>query len=197
MTRIAFAVAFCCSILAWPLSASADDGLRATAEIKGCTDAAVTGTATLQERVSAEGIKEVTVKMQVKGLKDGKHAVHVHEAGKCQPCADAGGHHDPGPSGQSRPDTAAETVPATDINHPFHMGDLINLDVKNGVGKLEHTTSRITLSPGRLSVFDADGSAIIVHTQADTYCDEETELKKGCAGGAREACGVLRQAGKP
>jgi Cu/Zn superoxide dismutase len=50
----------------------------------------------------------------------------------------------------------------------------------------------VTLSPGRLSVFDADGSAIIVHTQADTYCDEETELKKGCAGGPREACGILR-----
>jgi Cu/Zn superoxide dismutase len=45
-------------------------------------------------------------------------------------------------------------------------------------------------------VFDADGSSIIVHTQADTYCDEETDLKKGCAGGAREACAVLKPAGR-
>ena len=85
-----------------------------------------------------------------------------------------------------------DTVPATDINHPFHMGDLINLDVRNGVGVLRHTTNRVTLAPGRLSIFDADGSAIVVHTQSDTYCDEETDLKKGCAGGAREACGIIR-----
>jgi Cu/Zn superoxide dismutase len=74
------------------------------------------------------------------------------------------------------------------------MGDLVNLDVKGGVGTLKHTTNRVTLSPGRLSIFDKDGSSIIVHTQADTYCDEETDLKKGCAGGAREACGVIKLA---
>jgi Cu-Zn family superoxide dismutase len=196
MQRINLAVA-CGCVLAWPLFVQAQDAARAVAEIKGCTDAAISGTATLEEQVTAEGIKEVTVEMRVKGLKDGKHAVHVHEVGKCQPCADAGGHHDPGPAGQSRPDTASETAPAADINHPFHMGDLVNLDVKNGVGVLEHTTNRVTLSPGRLSVFDADGSAIVVHSQPDTYCDEESELKKGCAGGARDACGVIRPAGKP
>ena len=179
-----------------PLAFAAEHGggARATAEIKGCGEAKVTGTATLKEQVTAEGVKEVTVEMQVKGLADGKHAVHIHEKGKCEPCADAGGHHDPGPSGEPRPDTASDATPATDINHPFHMGDLINLEVKNGVGKLKHTTNRITLSPGRLSIMDADGSAFIVHAQPDTYCDEETELKKGCAGGAREACGVIAAA---
>jgi Cu-Zn family superoxide dismutase len=175
-------------------AALADDAAKATAEFKGCGEAKVTGTATLTEQVTPEGVKQVTVAMKVQGLKDGKHAVHIHEVGQCEPCAAAGGHHDPGPSGQSRPDTTADTVPATDINHPFHMGDLVNLEVKDGVGTLEHTTSRVTLSPGRLSVFDADGSSIIVHTQADTYCDEESELKKGCAGGAREACAVLKPA---
>ncbi|HET7202279.1 MAG TPA: superoxide dismutase family protein [Steroidobacteraceae bacterium] len=174
--------------------ALADDAAKATAEFKGCGEVKVTGTATLTEQVTPEGVKEVTVAMKVQGLADGKHAVHIHEVGQCEPCAAAGGHHDPGPSGQSRPDTAADTVPATDINHPFHMGDLINLEVKGGVGTLEHTTSRVTLSPGRLSLFDADGSSIIVHTQADTYCDQESELKKGCAGGAREACAVLKPA---
>lgn len=171
---------------------AAADGAAAVADIKGCTNAAISGQATLQEQVTPEGVKEVTVKLMVKGLPDGKHAVHIHEVGACEPCAAAGGHHDPGPAGQSRPDTTSDATPATDINHPFHMGDLINLEVKNGVGKLQHTTNRVTLSPGRLSVFDADGSSIIVHTQPDTYCDEESDLKKGCAGGAREACGVLR-----
>jgi Cu-Zn family superoxide dismutase len=118
--------------------------------------------------------------------------VHIHEVGNCEPCAAAGGHHDPGPYGQSRPDTASDETPAADINHPFHMGDLINLEIKDGVGHLRHTTNRVTLAPGRLGLFDADGSSIIVHAQQDTYCDEESDLKKGCAGGARDACGVIR-----
>ena len=185
-------VAFAAVVLV-PAVASAE-GLRASAEMKGCTDPKVSGTATLVEQVTPEGVKEVTVELRMTGLPDGQRAVHIHETGACEPCAAAGGHHDPGPFGQSRPDTASDATPATDINHPFHMGDLINLDIKGGVGSLKHTTNRITLSPGRLSVFDADGSSIIVHVQPDTYCDEETDLKKGCAGGAREACGIIKLA---
>jgi Cu-Zn family superoxide dismutase len=180
------------SLLLLPAVVAAN-GLTALAEIKGCSSAAVTGTATLREQVTAEGVKEVTVQLMVNGLPDGKHAVHIHEVGSCEPCAAAGGHHDPGPYGQSRPDTASDAVPATDINHPFHMGDLITLEVKNGSGEMKHVTNRVTLSPGRLSILDADGSAIIVHAQADTYCDAESDQKKGCAGGAREACGVIRK----
>jgi len=179
-------------VLAFPALASAD-GQRAVAEMKGCTSPAIAGTATLVEQVTAEGVKEVTVELRVTGLADGKHAVHIHEVGSCEPCAAAGGHHDPGPFGQPRPDTASDDVPAADINHPFHMGDLINLEVKDGVGTLKHTTNRVTLAPGRLGLFDADGSSIIVHSQQDTYCDEESDLKKGCAGGARDACGVIRR----
>ena len=189
MSSIARLILAC--MLVVPAVAAAE-GLAAVADLKGCTNAAISGKATLQEQDTPEGVKEVTVELSVKGLPDGKHAVHIHEVGSCEPCAAAGGHHDPGPAGQSRPDTSADTVPATDINHPFHMGDLINLDVKNGVGTLRHTTNRVTLAPGRLSIFDADGSAIIVHAQADTYCDEESDLRKGCAGGAREACGIIR-----
>jgi len=185
-------VLFVAAALAPAIAAAGE--MRATADMKGCTSASVTGTATLVEQVTPEGIKEVTVELRLTGLPDGQHAVHIHEKAACEPCAAAGGHHDPGPFGQSRPDTASEDAPATDINHPFHMGDLINLDVKGGVGTLKHTTSRVTLSPGRLSVFDADGSSIIVHTQPDTYCDQESDLKKGCAGGAREACGIIQAA---
>lgn len=181
------------AVVLLPVVASAGE-MRASADIKGCTDPKIAGNATLVEQVTAEGVKEVTVELRVTGLPDGKHAVHIHETGACEPCAAAGGHHDPGPFGQSRPDTASDVTPAADINHPFHMGDLINLDVKNGVGTLRHTTNRVTLAPGRLSVFDADGSSIVVHAQPDTYCDEESDLRKGCAGGAREACGVLRPA---
>jgi len=175
-------------------SAALAADLKATAEIKGCTNPAISGTATLVEQTTAEGIKEVTVEMKVKGLTDGKHAVHIHEVGSCEPCGSAGGHFDPGPFGQSRPDSATDDVPAKDVNHPFHMGDLINLEVKDGVGYMKHTTNRVTLSPGRLSLFDDNGSAFIVHTNTDTYCDMESDLKKGCAGGPRDACGIIHPA---
>jgi len=171
------------------------DELEAVADIKGCTDSGITGKATLTEKTSAEGIKEVTVKMKVKGLTDGKHAVHIHEVGACEPCGAAQGHHDPGPFGQSRPDSAGDEAPASDINHPYHMGDLINIEVRGGVGTMKHTTNRVTLSPGLLSILDDNGSAFIIHTNPDTYCDEEADLKKGCAGGSRDACGIIRAKG--
>jgi len=53
----------------------------------------------------------------------------------------------------------------------------------------------VTLSPGRLTILDDNGSAFIIHTNTDTYCDEETDLKKGCAGGSRDACGIIRPVG--
>ena len=166
--------------------------LTATADINGCTDPGISGNATLTEEITEEGIKEVSISLKVEGLSDGKHAVHIHETGACEPCGAAKGHHDPGPFGETRPDSATDDVPASDINHPFHMGDLINIEVKNGKGSMMHTTNRITLSAGRLSILDMDGSAFIIHTNEDTYCDEESDLKKGCAGGARDACGIIR-----
>jgi len=187
-SRFTAAAALAAVLASAPASAA---GLKAVASIKGCTDPKVAGTATLTEQVTPEGIKEVAVAIEVQGLSDGLHAVHIHETGACEPCAAAKGHHDPGPFGQTRPDSALDAVPATDINHPYHMGDLINLEVKGGQGRMRHTTNRVTLSPGRLSIFDEDGSAIIIHAQPDTYCDEESELKKGCAGGPRDACGVI------
>ncbi len=153
--------------------------MRAEAQIQGCTDTNITGTATLKEKWSEEGVKLVEIHLKVKGLSDGKHAVHIHETGVCEPCGAAKGHFDPGPHGFSNPDG----------NHPFHSGDLINIESKNGSGEMETTTSRITLSPGPLSIFDEDGSAFIIHTNIDTYCPEG--IVKGCAGGARDACGSI------
>jgi Cu-Zn family superoxide dismutase len=155
---------------------------RAAATITGCAETDITGTATLMERESPEGIKLVDIKMEVTGLTDGKHAVHLHETGACDPCGAAKGHFDPGPVGESTPDAPA-------FNHPYHMGDLINIEVSGGEGRMETTTSRITLSSGPLGIFDADGAAFIIHTKKDTYCDEQV---KGCAGGARDACGIIK-----
>jgi Cu-Zn family superoxide dismutase len=165
--------------------ASADHiSAKATARIASCAgDTTVSGTAFLSERASREGVKLVDITIAVRGLPPGKHAVHIHAAGACTPvptCTDAGGHFDPGPNSN----------PAPDGNHPFHSGDLINVSVnRRGFGFLHTTTSRITLSPGPLSILDADGSAFIIHVNPDTYCPDG--VVAGCAGGARAACGVI------
>jgi Cu-Zn family superoxide dismutase len=72
------------------------------------------------------------------------------------------------------------------------MGDIPNLVVdQNGAGSLQATTSRITLSPGPLSVFDQDGSVIIVHENPDKGVPGAA--KSGVSGGPRIACGVLEK----
>lgn len=190
--RLMLASLILASLSLWGVDARAQPN-KAVVEIQGCTDPDISGHGTLTEKESVEGIKQVTVELNVKGLSDGLHAVHIHETGACKPCGAAKGHHDPGPFGQTRPDSATDEAPANDINHPFHMGDLINIDSRNGRATMRHTTNRVTLSAGRLSIFDDDGSAIIIHTNPDTYCDEADELKKGCAGGARDACGVIKK----
>ena len=160
--------------------------VMATADIAGCTDKNIRGTGTLIEHASPEGIKQVDVALIVRGLKDGKHAVHIHETAACEPCGAAKGHHDPGPNSNSKPD-------APDFNHPYHMGDLVNMEVKDGLGVMTTTTNRITLSDGRLGIFDADGASFIIHTNEDQYCDQDGELSKGCAGGSRDACGIIQR----
>ena len=154
----------------------------ATAQIAGCTDPNIRGRAVLIEKPSSEGVKEVVVTLSMHGLPPGKHGVHIHEAASCTPCAAALGHFDPGPNGNSSPDG----------NHPFHTGDLINIRANShGNGAMVFVTSRITLSAGPLSVFDANGSALIVHVGEDTYCPDGPTA--ACAGGARAACGVIRE----
>src|SRR5919106_5360923 len=151
--------------------------MKATATIKGD---GVSGTATLTERKQGTGTV-VAITVRVKGLKPGRHGVHLHAVGKCEPdFAAAGGHFDPGPASNTDPDA----------NHPLHMGDIPNLDVgANGRGTLKTVTTRVTLSDGPLSLFDGDGSAIIIHGNPDQGITGEP--KSGVSGGPRVACGVI------
>jgi Cu/Zn superoxide dismutase len=161
---------------------SADHIRKARATLTSCTDGSPAGSVTLVEVPSSEGVKVVEVLLSVRGLEPGKHAVHVHEVGACTPCSAAGSHLDLGPFGNNLPVTA---------NHPYHSGDLVNVRVgSDGRGSMLTTTSRIALSPGNLSVFDADGSSIIVHALPDVYCPDPAD--PNCAGGARAACGIIR-----
>ena len=180
MRKILVFVAVLIMLVTFP-SVSAKGTKTASAKIESCTDARVQGTAKLREHDSREGVKMVDIDLMVKGLPPGKHAVHIHEVGTCSPCGDAKGHFDPGPNSNSNPDG----------NHPFHMGDLENIEVSpGGHAHLKVSTTRITLSDGPLSLFDEDGSAFIIHVDPDTYCPEGVE--KGCAGGARAACGIIK-----
>ncbi len=158
--------------------------VRATARINGCSEKGIRGAAVLREEGTAEGVKLVTVRIKMRGLPPGQHAVHIHETASCDPCSAAGGHFDPGPESNSSPDG----------NHPFHLGDLINIDIRgSGRGGLTAQTSRVTLSPGPLSIFEPDGtpsSAFIIHVDPDTYCPDG--VAAGCAGGARAACGIIK-----
>ena len=156
--------------------------MTAAANLKSCSDGQYpVGMAYLRERPSQEGVKEVDVMVRVwGGIPTGSHAVHIHETAECHPCSAAGGHFDPGPNSNTNPDG----------NHPFHAGDLRNIEVsEKGGGLVSMITSRVSLSEGPLSLFDADGSAFIIHVQPDSYCPEG--VVAGCAGGARAACGVI------
>ena len=158
------------------------EGMRAHAVIKG---EGVSGTAEFVETTEDTG-KEVMVTVSVKGLKPGLHGVHLHAVGKCEPdFTAAGGHFDPGPA--SNPDP--------DVNHPYHMGDLPNLRIgSDGTGTLKARTTRVTLSDGPLTVFDGDGTAIILHGNPDQGISGAA--KSGVSGGPRAACGVLEKGTK-
>lgn len=161
-----------------PPAKQADAGtVRAVADIRG---KGITGRAELVERKVATGVV-VDVLVTASGLTPGLHGMHLHAVGRCEPdFAAAGGHFDPGPAGNTDPDA----------NHPFHMGDIPNLEVgANGEGTLRTVTTRVTVSPGPLSIFDADGTAIIIHGNPDQGIPGEP--KSGVSGGPRVACGVF------
>lgn len=152
--------------------------MRAHADISG---EGVSGTADLVEYVVGTG-REVEITVKVKGLKPGLHGMHLHAIGKCEPPSftAAGGHFDPGPFGNTDPDA----------NHPFHMGDLPNLKAgADGVATLKARTTRVTLTDGPLTLFDADGTALIIHANPDQGTTGEP--KSGLSGGPRVACGVI------
>jgi Cu-Zn family superoxide dismutase len=160
-------------------SASGAGIVRAHADIKGD---GVTGTADFVETQQGAG-KLVTITVTVSGLKEGGHGVHLHAVGKCEaPFTSAGGHFDPGPAGNMDPDA----------NHPFHLGDIPPLTAAaNGKGTMKIVTTRVTLSDGPISLFDSDGSAIIVHANPDQGITGEP--RSGVSGGPRIACGVIEK----
>jgi Cu-Zn family superoxide dismutase len=133
---------------------------------------------TLGEATLRESPAGVLVKLDLQNVSAGPHAFHIHAVGKCDApdFTTAGGHFNP--------KTTKHGLMAA--GGP-HAGDMPNVFVPaDGRLSIEVLDASVTLSPGMNSLFDADGSALVLHATADDYATDPA----GNAGG-RIACGVL------
>jgi Cu-Zn family superoxide dismutase len=122
----------------------------------------------------------VEVKLDLKGLPAGVHAVHFHQTAKCDPpdFKTAGGHFNP-----------AGKQHGFDNPRGHHAGDMMNFTVKeNGTAKAAVKDGDVVLGTGSEanSLLANGGTAIVIHAKADDY-------KTDPAGnsGDRIACGAI------
>jgi Cu-Zn family superoxide dismutase len=129
---------------------------------------------------------KVIVRGEVSGLTPGFHGFHVHAVGDCvAPFTSAGGHYNPG-----------------GVGHGSHAGDMPSLLVlDDGTAEAQFATDNFAID----DLFDADGSAIIVHAGADNFANIPTRYQSTTEGvfgpdsatlatgdaGARVVCGVV------
>lgn len=151
---------------------SARPAARAVAELRDVRGQTV-GTASLTEERG-----KVRIVVQARGLAPGKHGIHVHAVGRCESpdFTSAGAHFNPvaRKHGLETPDGP-------------HAGDLPNLEAdQGGNARYDVTTDRITLREGRTSLFDGDGSSLVIHAKED---DQKTD--PAGESGDRVACGVI------
>lgn len=169
-----------------------------TAQIMGA-DGSQVAAATIEFK-DGDSFATVTVQTTAPGkLTPGAHGLHIHDVGKCEinsvaptggapgDFLSAGGHFQGGGQG----------------GHPNHAGDLTSLQVRgDGAALLVTTTNAFD----RADLVSGDGTAIIIHANADNFSNipadryqqtngapppDETTLATG-DGGKRVACGVIR-----
>jgi Cu-Zn family superoxide dismutase len=116
------------------------------------------------------------------GMDPGEHGIHFHSVGKCESqngFASAGAHFNPANRKRHGLDNPAGP----------HPGDLPNLLLDSrGLGSYRATTTHVTLGASEGSLFDADGTAVVVHADKD---DQRTDPAGNS--GIRLACGVVKE----
>ncbi|MCB2048594.1 MAG: superoxide dismutase family protein [Novosphingobium sp.] len=122
----------------------------------------------------------VLITVTAKGIKEGEHAIHIHEKGVCDAAggfASAGGHFAPGGTAHGFMDAKGP-----------HAGDMPNQFADAGGNLHAQMLNRsVVLSDmGDGALFDADGSALVIHGGADDYASQPSG-----AAGPRVACAVI------
>jgi Cu-Zn family superoxide dismutase len=131
------------------------------------------GEATFTE--TSQGVK---IAVKVENLPPGLHACHIHEKGVCATpdFMKAAGHFNP----------HAKKHGLKNPQGP-HAGDLPNLHVgPDGRGTLETVNTLVTLKPGNNSLFQPEGTSLVIHANPD---DDMTDPAGNA--GPRIACGVI------
>lgn len=113
------------------------------------------------------------------GFEQGPKGFHLHMIGTCTApdFKSAGGHLNPDGNKHGTQSTGGA-----------HMGDLPNAEMSSNGAATVTTTLRGSRADIVAALFDADGSAVVVHAGPDDYKSDPT----GNAGG-RVACGVIKR----
>jgi Cu-Zn family superoxide dismutase len=170
------------------VSAGGGGAIHASATIVGAPSATDPAPVVGIAKFVADSNGVVHVNVKTEGLPSGLHGMHIHTVGSCTPTfAAAGGHFNP--------TGAAHGEHAHGEHADHHAGDLPNLIVNEALrGSGTTASAHFTLTAEVTnSLFDGDGSAIVIHANEDDFTAGTTATGPGNSG-ARIACGVIDEA---